>query len=290
MGNQGSASNSARRCVELIKAGVLGKVREIYHWGIGVTANEGIPRGEDPVPNGFNWDLWVGPSPMRPFKKGAYHPFAWRNWFDFGNGGLADFCCHAINMPMRALDLGHPNKLVLNIEKGKQIKGKAAVEFHFPARGALPPLVFHWQGSGKPHEEITRPLAEIYKEKMPDGLIIVGEKGIIYTNHWNEGGLIRLKDDAKLTDVTRHERTKDIPKTLPRGVNHGAEWIKACRGEGKTYSDFDTGGLLTEIGLAGVVAVRAGKTLDWDGHKMQATNAPEAAKFIRTEHRAKWLA
>src|SRR5688500_1981928 len=289
MGNQGSASASARRCVELIKAGVLGRVREIYHWGIGVTAREGVPQGEDPVPQGFDWDFWVGPSPMRPFKKGTYHPASWRGWFDFGNGGMADFCCHAMNMPMRALDLGHPSRLVLNMENGKQLDGKAAVEFHFPARGELPPVVFHWQGSGKPAEEVTRPLAEVYKEKMPDGVMIIGERGIIYTNHWNEGGLVRLSGEAKLADVNRHEATKEVPKTLPRGVGHGAEWIKACRGEGRPYSDFDTGGLLTEIGLAGVVAVRAGKSLEWDGAKMRATNAPEADRFIRTEERRKWL-
>jgi predicted dehydrogenase len=289
MGNQGSASPSARRCVEVIKAGALGQIREIYHWGIGVTANEGIPKGEDPIPANFNWDFWIGPSPMRPFKAKTYHPFNWRGWFDFGNGGLADFCCHAINMPMRALDLAQPNRIVLNMEKGKQLKDKAAVEFHFPARRNLPPVVFHWQGNGRPPEEVTKPIDEVYPDKKRDGVIIVGEKGVIYTNHWNEGGLIRLAGDPKLTDVTRHEGTKDIPKTLPRGVNHGAEWIKAIRGEGKTYSDFDTGGLLTEIGLAGVVAVRTGQTLEWDGQKMVATNAPEASKFIRTEHRTKWL-
>jgi len=290
MGNQGSASASARRCIELIKAGVLGHVREIYHWGIGVTANEGVPKGEDPVPKGFDWDFWVGPSPMRPFKKGTYHPASWRGWFDFGNGGLADFCCHVINMPQRALDLSYPNRLVLNMQNGKQIDGKAAVEFHFPARGELPPLVFHWQGNGKPPEEITKPLAEVYKEKMPDGVLMVGEKGVIYTSHWNEGGLIRLNGEPRLTDVTHHEATKAIPKTLPRSPGHGAEWINACRGEGKPYSDFDTGGLLTEIGLSGVVAVRAGKSLDWDGQNMRATNAPEADRFIRTEQRSKWLA
>jgi predicted dehydrogenase len=290
MGNQGSASSSARRCIELIQAGALGAVREVYHWGIGVTANEGVPKGEDPVPKGFNWDFWVGPSPMRPFKKNTYHPASWRGWFDFGNGGLADFCCHAINMPQRALDLSYPNRLVLNMEKGKQIEGKAAVEFHFPARGDLPPVIFYWQGNGKPPEEVTKPLAEVYKEKMPDGVIVVGEKGIIYTSHWNEGGLIRLNGEPRLTDVTRHEATKSIPKTLPRSPGHGAEWINACRAEGKPYSNFDTGGLLTEIGLSGVVAVRAGKSLDWDGANMRATNAPEADRFIRTEHRAKWLA
>ncbi len=76
---------------------------------------------------------------MRPFKKEVYHPFRWRGWFDFGNGGLADFCCHAINLPMRALDLGYPERIVVNMQDGKQAADKAAVEFHFPARGKLVP-------------------------------------------------------------------------------------------------------------------------------------------------------
>jgi hypothetical protein len=136
MGNQGSASASLRRCTEVIQAGALGSIREIYHWGVGVIANEGNAEGEDPVPEGLNWDLWVGPSALRPFKRDVYHPFRWRDWFDFGNGGLADICCHAINLPMRALDLGYPARIVINMQDGKQTAGKAAVEFHFPARGS----------------------------------------------------------------------------------------------------------------------------------------------------------
>lgn len=289
MGNQGSASISARRCIEVIQAGALGQIREIYQWGIGVTASEGNAQGEDPVPPGFNWDLWVGTSAMRPFKKDVYHPFRWRGWFDFGNGGLADFCCHAINMPMRALNLSYPEKLVLNMKDGKVLPNKAAVELHFPARGKLAPLTFHWQGSGKPPEEIMKPLVEVYPEKTPNGVLVIGENGVIYTSHWNTGGLLRLKGEPKLKDITRHEATKDIPQTLPRVKSHFEEWIAACRGEGKTSSNFETGGLLTEIGLAAVVAVRAGKSLDWDGEKMQAKNAPEAAKFVKTDYRAKWL-
>ncbi|MDD4869206.1 MAG: Gfo/Idh/MocA family oxidoreductase [Kiritimatiellae bacterium] len=289
MGNQGSASASLRRCTEIIKANVLGQIREIYHWGVGVTANEGSAEGEDPVPSGFNWDLWVGPSALRPFKKDVYHPFRWRSWFDFGNGGLADICCHAINLPMRALDLGYPEKIVINMQDGKQLAGKAAVEFHFPARGSLVPVRLHWQGSGTPSAEILQPLVEVYKDKIPGGLMIVGEKGCIYTSHWNTGGLIRLQGEPRLKDVLHHDATKDIPETLPRTPDHGQEWIDACHGQGKTFSDFDTGGKLTEIGLAGVVGIRAGKSLDWDGEKMEARNAPEAAKFIRTEYRKKWL-
>ena len=67
-----------------------------------------------------------------PFKKDVYHPFRWRGWFDFGNGGLADFCCHAINLPMRALDLGYPERVVVNMNDGKQTAGKAARGIPFP--------------------------------------------------------------------------------------------------------------------------------------------------------------
>ena len=289
MGNQGSASESLRRCTEIIQAGALGQIREMYEWGIGVTANEGSAEGKDPIPEGFNWDLWVGPSAMRPFKKNAYHPFRWRSWFDFGNGGMADFCCHTINLPMRALDLSYPERIVINMEDGKQIADKAAVEFHFPASGNHPPVALHWQGSGKPPADVLQPLTETYGENIPNGLLILGEKGCMYTGHWNNGGMIRLEGESRLTDVNNHEATKDIPKTLPRTSNHGKEWLNACRGEGKTFSDFDIGGKLTEIGLAGAVGVRAGQSLDWNGEKMEATNLPEAAKFVRTEHRKKWL-
>lgn len=289
MGNQGSASASLRRCTEIIKAGALGQIREAYEWGIGVTANEGSAQGQDPIPAGFNWDLWVGPSAMRPYKKEVYHPFRWRSWFDFGNGGLADIACHTINLPMRALDLSYPERLVLNIKDGKQIAGKAAIEFHFPARGKLVPLTLHWQGGGMPPAEVIQPAVEIYKEKLPGGIMIVGEKGCIYTGHWNNGGLLQLKGEPRMKDVLHHPAVKDIPESIPRVGSHYQEWIDACRGKGKTFSDFETGGLLTEITLSAIVAIRARKSLDWDGDKMQATNAPEADKFIRTEYRTKWL-
>lgn len=290
MGNQGSASASLRRCTEIIKAGALGHIREIYEWGVSVTAQEGRAEGEDPVPQGFNWDLWVGPCAPSPYKKDVYHPFRWRGWFDFGNGGLADICCHTINLPMRALDLSYPERIVINMQNGQQLPDKAAVEFHFAARGSQPPVTLHWQGNGKPPAEILQPLSDVYKEKIPAGLMVVGEKGCIYTSHWNTGALIRLKGEARLKDVLHHDATKDIPETLPRVKDHGGEWLDACRGQGKTFSDFDIGGKLTEIGLAGVVGLRAGKSLEWDGEKMEAKNAPDAAKFVHPpEYRKKWL-
>jgi predicted dehydrogenase len=281
MGNQGSASASLRRGIEIIKAGALGPVREVYQWGIYFAPpREGVPEGADAVPAGFNWDLWVGPSPLRPFKEKVYHPKNWRGWFDFGNGSVADFWCHAANLPVRALDLGYPDRV------GMKRRGyEAAVEYHFPARGVLPPVTLYW--NTPPPADKLAPVAEVFKEK--DGVLIVGEKGCIYTTNWNMDGLIRLDGEPRLKSVLQHEATKEIPASLPRVKGHAAEWLDACRGVGQTFSNFDTGGLLTEIGLAGLVAVRAGKDLEWDGAKMEARNAPEAARFVHPELRTKWL-
>ena len=251
MGNQGSAPprcDAARGHPRR----PLGQVREIYHWGIGVGANEGIAAGEDPVPSGFNWDLWVGPSAMRPFKKRVYHPFAWRGWFDFGNGGLADFCCHAINLPMGRWTWVAP--AARREQNERQAGGRqACLGIPFPRAWQLPPVTLYWQGDGQPPAAVIQPLVDVYKDSVPGGIMIVARR-LHYTDHWNDGGLIRLNGEPRLKDVLRHAATKDIPQSLPRSKGHAREWIDACRGQGKTFSDFDIGGKLTEIGLSGVVA------------------------------------
>jgi predicted dehydrogenase len=110
MGNQGSAASGLRRAVEVIQAGVIGKPTELHVWSNRPHWPQGVPRpeGEDPVPETLNWDAWLGPAPQRPFKKGVYHTFNWRGWFDFGTGALGDMACHTVNMPFRALKLGYP--------------------------------------------------------------------------------------------------------------------------------------------------------------------------------------
>ena len=119
--------------------------------------------------------------------------------------------------------------------------------------------------------------------------MVIGEKGCIYTGHWNNGGMIRLAGEPRLKDVLHHPATDHVPQSLPRVKGHEQEFVDACQGRGKTFSDFDIGGKLTEIGLAGCVAVRAGKDLDWDGEKMLARNAPETVRFVHTAYRRKWL-
>src|SRR5690606_5252419 len=109
MGNQGHAGEGWRLVYEWIHSGALGDVLEVHSWTNRPVWPQGIkrPEGEDPVPSELDWDVWIGPSPMRPYKNRTYHGFNWRGWWDFGAGALGDMACHTMDGMFWALDPGH---------------------------------------------------------------------------------------------------------------------------------------------------------------------------------------
>jgi hypothetical protein len=111
LGNQGQADKAARVTIELIEAGAIGPVHEVQVWSgprfWGHASWEGRPPETPAVPDGMDGDLWLGPAPQRPYHP-AYHPWSWRNWWDFGTGLLGDLGCHKLSTVCKALNLGHP--------------------------------------------------------------------------------------------------------------------------------------------------------------------------------------
>ena len=221
MGNQGSAENGLRRAVEVVQAGFIGPVRQVYVWSNRPIWPQGMgrPAGEDPVPANLDWDLWLGPAPFRPFKleqeertstdtqgkakskgkprRGVYHPFNWRGWQDFGTGALGDMACHTVNMPFRALKLGYP------VEVEAESSGinketyplKSKIRFEFPARENLPPVTLWWfdggnpkadspyrhDGSNKPPKEVTADVEALMGEVPGSGCLLLGDRGKIFS-------------------------------------------------------------------------------------------------------------
>lgn len=307
MGNQGSSEDGLRRAVEVIQAGVIGPVKQIHVWTNRPIWPQGItrPPGEDPVPSNFNWDIWLGPAQARPFKKDVYHPFKWRGWFDFGTGALGDMACHTANMPFRAAKLGYPRliELVDHSELNPDTYPKTAkIRFVFPAREGLPETEFFWYDGNpedktvkplRPPEDLTKDIKDLMDKVPIAGCLLIGEKGQLFSpDDYGARFFVKLNDEKELKNGKDHEALKSIPVTLPRNhlskdtdTKQHLEWIEACKGGPLPYSNFDIAAYLTEIILLGCVALRVGKALEWDGPKMRATNAPEAAHFVKREYR-----
>jgi len=297
LGNQGSASLFMRRGIEIVQAAGIGQVKEVHVWvppSHSFKPGQAAPVGEDPVPTGLHWDRWIGVAPFHPFKTGAYTPKAWRAWFDFGGGSIADWGCHGLNFPFRSLKLDYPNHIEPNIT-GSYTYGypkNVRLRFDFGRRGDLGPVTVWWYDGGrKPDSSIVPKSVVEHLGKIPDGgCLLLGEKGFTFGDPSNPGAqYIQLNTESKLSGITNHSATAQIPQSVPRVKGHVQEWVDACNGGPATFSNFETGGHLTEIALSGVVALRAQKALVWNGKEMRAENDPSAEQFIRAHYRPGWV-
>jgi predicted dehydrogenase len=323
MGNQGSASDSLRRAVEVMHAGIIGPVHEAHVWTNRPIWPQGQtrPPGSDPVPENLDWDLWLGTAPERPFLnlwpegirtdygQNVYQPHSWRGWHDFGTGALGDMACHTVNWPFRALKLGYPTAIdaspsVMNAE---MYPAASNIRFEFPAREGMPAVTLHWSdGGNKPPMEVTADAEALLGKISNSGCIMIGENGMIFSPSDGDQNLdtfIKLKGDKEMTGLANHPAAKAIPQSIPRNAFSAMqpalspdemqhlEWLQACK-DGKhsvPYSNFDIAAYLTEIILLGCVALRVGKKLEWDGPGMKAKNAPEAAGIVKREYRKPWI-
>ncbi len=285
MGNQAHAGEAIRRGVELVRAGMIGKVSEVHTWTNRPIWPQGMKERppSEPVPKGLDWDLWIGPAPMRPYAS-AYCPFKWRGWWDFGTGALGDMGCHIMDMPFWALDLKHPLSVEAESEGNTKESGpkSSVITYRFPAGKYCSDLKYCWYDGGR------MPPAEVLEgiDMEPRAIagrfdmVIIGSKGKFF---FKRSGNKQMTSPASLW-----EQAQDTPQTISRVGNEDQEWIDACRGGPAALSNFDYSGPLTEFVLLGNLAIRLGKKIEWDGPNLKATNAPEAEELIRREYRKGW--
>jgi hypothetical protein len=283
MGNHGTFDPSFRRGVEIVRSGVLGNITEVHTWSDRPLDywKQSIPRPTEtpPVPPHVKWDLFLGPAPERPYHP-VYHPFTWRGWWDFGTGVLGDIICHTANLAYMGLELQYPTRVETQSEGLMEETAPkwAVMTYHFPARGKLPPVKVVWYENGKqPPKELA------FSHELPtNGSLLIGDKGRLltldmYCVHY------KLLPEEQFTDYLAPE------PTLPRAkVSHHSEWIHAAKTGTPTMADFEYSGRLTEAFLVGNVAIRVGKTLEWDGESMRAHNCSEANALIHPEYRKGW--
>lgn len=289
MGQQGHAMEGTRRAVEVVRSGVLGDVRELHVWTDRPAGwwpqGEERPPDAPPVPGTLDWDLWLGPAPQRPYHP-IYVPFKWRGRWDFGTGAIGDMGVHNLDTAFWALDLGLP--AFAEVKDSSPMTDDcpplwSIIEMNFPERGARPPVTLAFYDGTK------LPAAELFQgEPISDnGSLIVGSKGTLYTRTWHGGG--EKDGDMFLLLPTKEFIGFEPPApTLPRTREHHIEWIEACKGRGKTQSDFAYAATLTEGLLVGQLALRTGKRIEWDAEAMRAVNCPEAEAFIRPAFRKGW--
>ena len=287
MGNNGNGTDGQRRNIEILQSGVLGEVSEIH-----VTTDRPIwpqainrPEGSDTIPETFDWNLWLGVAPKRPFKKNVYHAFKWRGWFDFGTGAMGDIACHAMSFFWRGLAL----ERVVSVET---IQSTPKFSETYPAattvklvvtsaRQKKPVEIYWYDGKTGPAEATARRLTDGVLSSL-GGTTIVGANGIL------RGGTLMMKGERKFIRWQDHPATRDLPVTLPRVKGHHWEFAEAVRGGARPFSDIDHSVPLTEAVLLGCISQRVGGRLDWNAAKCRFANSAEANALLAPYVRPGW--
>jgi predicted dehydrogenase len=289
MGNQGHSGGGVRDICEWIWAGVIGEVREVHAWTNRPVWPQGIDRPKEvhEVPDTLDWNLWIGPSPTRPYNK-IYAPFNWRGWWDFGGGALADMACHVLDPVFWALKLKYP----ISVEASCTPVNKetfplgSIVHYEYPAREGMPAVKVHWYDGGlKPERpealEVGRPL-----NQASSNVLFIGSEGTLRCGEYGDNP--QLLPYARMREFSKNKP----PQTLKRiNTSHEGNWLEAIRTGGQATSHFDYSGPFTEMVTMGNLAIRpenVGKKLLWDGENMRVTNHEEANSYVQTHYREGW--
>jgi predicted dehydrogenase len=277
MGIQVHSSDMYRQAVNLIKSGIIGKVNCVRAWSPKNWGYDGdAPVGSDPVPNTLDWNLWLGTSPYRNYKKDVYHPANWRKLLDYGCGTLGDMGVHIFDTPYTALELTVPKTVKTECRKpnGFSHPENNIVEYTFPKTNYTTDN-FKWvwyDGPGAPKKHIDLKLPN--NEKLPgQGAMFVGEKGRMLLPH---------VDFPKLIVDGKYEKI-NFPEIDKR--NHYHQFVDACLGKDECSAPFSYAANLTEAILLGVVANRfPNKTLHWDIASAQFVES-EPNELLKTKYR-----
>ncbi len=292
LGTQHASSANDRRAVEMIKDGVIGKIKHAYlcsnRPGIEKYRLAGPrPAEQYEAPANLEWDLWIGTAPMRSYAPGIYHPMVWRTWLDFGTGWSGDIGCHIFDAVWKGLDLKAPHSVIAEVQQSWKVSAERRADtwaqsnhitWQFPGNkmtesGTLP--IEWFDGEFYPPQEIQ----DMYpgEKYPPESAVLIGTKGAMLIVH---GGSTALLPEEKF----KHYKAPEFEER-----NHYHHFVDACRGGENTESHFAQTGPMTEAILLGTVAIRVpDKLLEWDPVKLNFPNSPEANKFLSRTYRQGW--
>ena len=299
MGNQGTASGQFRRALELVRDGTLGQIKEVHVWNTGGGADrKEPPKDGGPVPEGLDWDLWLGPAAFRPYHREWMHRNLWR---DFGTCQLGNWASHTANLAFMALrvqdlwlaDPPKGSRPVLRVEAKCSAINRLSfprweiIQWEIPARANLPPITLAWYNGAAPGaRELVEPLLGGLEKRQKSlmqfaGALIVGTKGRIHATGHN--ATFRLLPENQFRGVETQR-----PQSVDASRGHEMDWLLACGGGKPAWANFDYASALNEFLMLGNVATQFDEKLDFDPAALKITNHAEADALLRCDYRQGW--
>ena len=298
----GTGMGSFRRAMELVEDGTIGPVKEAHVWfKRGGPDRDSAPQGKQPVPEGLDWDLWLGPLPSRD-----YHPdwMAYAHWRETCSGGLSTFGPHTSIFHFLALKErelwdtpGATIRVTAECSRLNRISFPRweRVRWEIPARATMPPATITWHHGPEyapgTRELIHGKLAQVGMSKTEEADALMATAGSMLIG--SDGALVANDHSTTVTCLPKEKFAKvqtNRPLRIPASRGIYADWIDACRG-GKPHilADFENGGRLSELLMLGNIATQyPGETIVYDPAAGKITSHAEANQKLGFKYRDGW--
>ncbi len=281
MGDQGNSCDGMKTMREWFEAGLIGDIHKVYCWTNRPVWPQGIPwpTGKASVPNGLNWDLWLGTAEYTDYIENLV-PFNWRGWWQFGTGALGDMGCHIIGPPFKLLELGSPSEVscsVSNVYDGifkeayypESGPVASSIRFKFQQKNGKD-LDLVWMDGGimperfdeiDPNADMTHTMGDLDPNDIEGATVFVGSKGKVSCGWGGSDPRLWVNDGSKKPRFAKDLNIPEKYKRIPGGQDgHYWSWIDACiagYGKGEVESPFEGyAGPLTETVLMGNLLLR----------------------------------
>ncbi|HEX3385035.1 MAG TPA: Gfo/Idh/MocA family oxidoreductase [Mucilaginibacter sp.] len=293
------SNGSMDQVMAWINDGKIGKLREVHNWTNRPVWPQYpmIPTENVPVPDGLDWQLWLGPEADRQYSP-HYTNMVFRGWYDFGGGSMADMGHYSLWTVFNALQLTSPEVVVPNlthyvgmgdygptfVRNDFSFPEGCTVKFKYPANGDRPPVdLFWWDGGIRP--TVPEELIAINEDDLPaEGMMFVGAKGKILTGFNIQNPRLFSKKKKEVKAPTPPENSYENSKM----INALTLFAKSCKAGTQYPGSFPEAEGLTEAVNLYAASLRAQKLLKYDATSRQITNNADANKYLKRDYRTGW--
>lgn len=268
-GSQQRSDARFRHACELVRNGYIGELKTVHVNVGGPSRWCDLP--EEPVPEGLNWDRWLGPAPFRPFNAILRPPHnnsfpKWRSYREYSGGMMTDWGAHHFDIGQWGI--------------GKD--GSGPVEIHAPRDGQ--PLTYVYDNGVKMYhlnsDELRQP-GVVY----PEGVLFTGEEGTVQVNR---GRLAVYHSKGESLADYRNFKFKDFDTRLYKSDSHHLDWIHAIHSRSRPICDVEIGASSATVCHLGNIAYWLNRSIKWDPAKRQIIGDVEAAALLDRERRGPW--
>lgn len=269
----------------IVDTGLLGKISHAeiccyYH----MRANGNPPL--QPVPDYFDYEMWTGPAPLRPFD-GMPHRRWWRTFTEYGNGIVGDMCVHMLDTVRWMLDLGWPQQVSSYGGIFVQKDGKSNTSDTQTAVFEYPELSVVWQ-----HRTWGSPPDPDY----PWALFLYGDKGTLKASVTRYDFIPRGQGQPIHKDCVyeREQFPEDVTEkdielhAAPATRLHMLDFLQAIEDRSRPVADIEEGHISTASCILANLAMKLGRNVVYDPTLQKIVDDTEANALLRRPYRTPW--